>query len=212
MIISININYAYGYNIDAKFQYSILQDTVPNATVEINGKLKVNNIPIGVGGVLYSDENGIIVMNKSNIAPFSETDSLTMKVTSGPGIPLSNGTYNIKCIDMPYVNNDPSFYINLVKRKDTNSIGFANLVLTQPAIISNLILEINIYKQGEITPYYSMKFSDFINAYVYQEEYTSGEDANLEKIGLNCTKIGLKDWVSGYSYAFNKVNNTFGSY
>lgn len=188
----------------------------PSGIVEIDGKLKINLLPTGDGTEILADENGNLFRKNmtSTTPPFGSTDSLTYIVTTGPGIPLTGGTFNLTSFTESYVSNSGSelYYCNLIKYKDVNSIGFIELLLEDPSQATNLVIEIKYFKQGESNPYWGNKMTN-IKVTSHQRVFERGTDRGQENISLSSVIYGIKDYSpGGSSFAYNTSTQSFVTY
>ena len=184
-------------------------DTIPNAKVEVNGKLKINNLPIGTGAEIFADSEGnLFKKNIPVVPPYGSTDSLTYTITAGPGIPLNSGTFDLLSYDGgTFAGSQDPFVTYIAKDQDVNSVGFYQAIVNPTtSIYDNLIIEIKFYKQGETTPYLAHKLKK-ITCEINAKQHVNGASINYESIVIHSKIFGIHDYLLNKSFAYDKTTS-----
>jgi hypothetical protein len=186
-------------------------DTVPGPKVEILGKMKIAELPVGTGvEVLADPEGNLFKRSGMNMMPTGNKDSITYTVISGFGPAIPTGTYDLLSFNIggtQGVGSTPTW--NITKKRDACSVGFMNILTTVPA--NNIQIEVNIYESGSTTPYFSHKFTNItvlsasISPYSILAE-TTAVTSQIESYALLANIYGLKDQITGTSFAWDYIN------
>lgn len=174
--------------------------TIPDTKLDVNGTVKIRNLPVGEGTPIVADEEGNLFASDG----INSNDSLTYTIPTGFGPAIATGTYPLGGFNVGGSNGEGIMTFNMTKGVDRNSAGFLNLFATQAS--NSVVIEINVYEAGSNTPYASHKFSE-IQVLAFSQGYPAGKKSS-ETFTIGANIYGFKDNVSGTSFAFNISSNT----
>lgn len=173
--------------------------TIPDTKLDVNGTVKIRELPPGEGTPLVADEAGNLYVSDG----ISSNDSLTYTIVTGFGPAIAPGTYALGGLNVGGSTGEGIMTFNLTKGVDRNTAGFLTLFATQPS--NSVVIEINVYEAGSSTPYASHKFSE-LQVVAYSQGYPDGKGQS-ESFTIGANVYGFKDHVSGASFAFNITDN-----
>jgi len=209
-----------------------------NAILDIFSNNKGVLIPRIVDtGTVPNPLEGMIIYNKNTKTPYYHngqqwvslggrlpgglnapgTDKITYQLC-GPGfscveediLSVSAGVSNPTIIGpggiTPGVASLSSF--NLMKSMDFNSNSINRFAISGQKFAS---IEIKFYAVGQLTPYISYKFTNFIFE-SYQISASVGGGPVTESISIAYETYGFKDWEHNLSFSYSLVSKTFGAY
>ena len=186
-------------------------DTVPGPKVEILGKMKIAELPVGTGvEVLADPEGNLFKRSGMNMMPTGNKDSITYTVIEGFGPPFPPGTYDLLSFSIGATQDQGPPVWNITKKRDACSVGFMNILSTNPGT-NNIQIEVNIYESGSTTPYFSHKFTNVsvlaasIGPYSILAEATPVV-SQLEYYTITSNIYGIKDHITGGSFAWDYIN------
>lgn len=105
------------------------------------------------------------------------------------------------------INNANIQDVNISKLQDVNSVNFFKEMISGSM---NGGIEFKMYAQGQATPYYSVKLTNWKVSSVQQSLASGGEI--FENISLTFENIGFKDWINDSGFTFNYVTKVIGPY
>lgn len=97
--------------------------------------------------------------------------------------------------------------VNISKLQDINSVNFFKEMISGSM---NGGIEFKMYAQGQATPYYSVKLTNWKVSSVQQSVASGGQI--FESISFSFENIGFKDWVNDSGFTFNLVTKVIGPY
>lgn len=174
--------------------------TIPDTKLDVNGTVKIRDLPPGVGIPVVADEAGNLFAGDGIIS----NDSLTYTILTGYGPAIAPGTYPLGGFNVGGSTGETLMTFNLTKGADRNSAGFLTLFATAPP--NSVVIEIDVYEAGASTPYASHKFSG-IQVLAFSQAYPAGVDQS-ETFTIGANIYGFFDHVNGTSFAFDIPNNT----
>lgn len=204
-----------------------VRSTSPNSVLDINSTNKAVLLPrIDNTSLVISPEEGLFVYNKASktpsyhdgtqwnnvgamMMPTSDKDSLTYTVLVGynpPGSPdLVTGTYELSSFNISTPEPFPGpFYFDISKSNDINTTGFLRLFADNSS--NSVQIEINVYKAGVSTPYFSYKYTD-LKIESASMSTVKGGLGQIEGYTISAQISGFKDHVNNISIAIDENGN-----
>ncbi|PHN02996.1 hypothetical protein [Flavilitoribacter nigricans] len=173
--------------------------TVPDTKLDVNGTVKIRDLPPGEGTPVVADAEGNLFAGDGIIS----NDSLTYTVISGYGPAIATGTYPLGSFNIGGASGEGIMVLNLTKAVDRNTAGFLNLFAIPNT--NSVVIEIDVYKAGSNTPYASHKFSQ-IQVLAFSQAYPAAEEQS-ETFTIGVPVYGFFDHVNGTSFAYDLLNS-----
>jgi hypothetical protein len=174
--------------------------TIPDTKLDVNGNVKIRDLPVGEGIPVVADEAGNLFVSDG----IHSNDSLTYTILSGFGPAIATGTYALGAFNVGGSVGEAIMVFNLTKNIDRNTAGFLSLLATSAS--NSVVIEIDVYEKGSDMPYASHKFSE-IQVVAYSQAYPTSEGQS-ESFTIGANIYGFMDHVSGTSFAFNISTST----
>jgi type VI protein secretion system component Hcp len=200
---------------------SVLDLTSPNKGLMLPRLSDTTSVSSPSAGLMIYDQNaqspafhnGSKWNTLASVSAMSGTfaDSITYSF-SGPNN-FVQGNFKVKSMSYGGTNSGGGpnatsvMDVNITKDRDINSINFLSTMMSAQM---NGIIEFKMYVPGAATPYYSVKLTNWYVSSVMQGLSIGSE--MLEQISFFPTTIGFKDWINNFSFSFNTVTHTIGTY